>query len=80
MAVARERLGRFTPYDARPPSSTPSLAAYIAGRCLFAAKVTMREYWLNNIGLGKIMRPSARSVVIAANALLRSSELAAGTS
>lgn len=47
----------------------------IAGRRLSAAKVTMREYWLNNIGLGNTMRPSVRSVVIAANTLLRSAGL-----
>ena len=38
----------------------------------------MRAYWLNNIGLGNTMRPSARSLVIAANAPTFFTRLLAG--
>ena len=60
--------------------AAPSLAAYIAGNRLSDAKLTMRGYSANNIGLGKNNGSGGASLIMAENASAISSGMAAGTS
>src|SRR5881628_1940300 len=59
----------LAPYAIRPPSSTNSLAWYIAGSRCRAASSTMRLRSVKSSGLGNTTRASARLPVIVENAL-----------
>src|SRR5208337_747045 len=63
------------PVGHSPPASTNSLAWYMPGSRFCAARVTMRLCSPNNIGLGNTIKASARSLIIAENALAKSAQI-----